>query len=293
MRYWDEVRTAFHVARQGTVSGAANVLGLHHTTVIRHIDALEAHLGQKLFQRHARGYTQTEAGKELLRVAQATDDQFKQLEARLRNKEGDLSGEVVVTSLQELSFMVTPLLAQFQSKNPAIKINYSTGERLFRLEYGEAHLAIRAGEAPKDPDNVVQPFVNFSVGLFASPDYIAVKGILRGSEDLMSHQFVLHGDEGLRAPHYAFLRSHLNAENIAFQSTDTSVLAQAINAGIGIGYLPTALGQRMGLQQVGTELQDWTFPLWLVTHVDLHRSPKVQALLEHFKAARRETNYQQ
>ncbi|MFT4620401.1 MAG: DNA-binding transcriptional LysR family regulator, partial [Polaromonas sp.] len=38
---WDEIRTAFHVARLGTVSGAADALGVHHATVIRHIDALE------------------------------------------------------------------------------------------------------------------------------------------------------------------------------------------------------------------------------------------------------------
>ena len=39
---WDEIRTAYHVARAGTVSGAAAELGVHHATVIRHIDALEA-----------------------------------------------------------------------------------------------------------------------------------------------------------------------------------------------------------------------------------------------------------
>ena len=55
MDSWDEIRTAFHVARMGTVSGAADVLGVHHATVIRHIDALEGRLGAKLFQRHARG----------------------------------------------------------------------------------------------------------------------------------------------------------------------------------------------------------------------------------------------
>ena len=44
MDNWDEIRTAFQVARLGTVSGAAEALGVHHATVIRHIDALEARL---------------------------------------------------------------------------------------------------------------------------------------------------------------------------------------------------------------------------------------------------------
>lgn len=95
MENWDEVRTAFQVARMGTVSGAAEVLGVHHATVIRHVDALETHLGVKLFQRHARGYTATEAGQDLLRVAQATDDQFAQLQSRIKGAGDAVSGELV------------------------------------------------------------------------------------------------------------------------------------------------------------------------------------------------------
>ena len=62
---WDEIRTAFQVARLGTVSGAADVLGVHHATVIRHIDALEKRLGSKLFQRHARGMVRRQGRVEL------------------------------------------------------------------------------------------------------------------------------------------------------------------------------------------------------------------------------------
>ena len=91
---WDEIRTAYHVARMGTVSGAADALGVHHATVIRHIDALEQRLGVKLFQRHARGYTSTEAGQDLLQVAQATDDQFTQLVGRIRGRGDGVTGEL-------------------------------------------------------------------------------------------------------------------------------------------------------------------------------------------------------
>lgn len=42
---WDDIRNALAVARLGTVSAAAQVLGVHHATVIRRIDALEAALG--------------------------------------------------------------------------------------------------------------------------------------------------------------------------------------------------------------------------------------------------------
>ena len=155
MDNWDEIRTAYQVARMGTVSGAADILGVHHATVIRHIDALEARLGVKLFQRHARGYTATEAGDDLLRVATATDDQFSQLVGRIKGRGADVSGDLVVTSLVSLSPLLAPALGEFQIANPDVVIRYLTGDRLFRLEYGEAHVAIRAGSAPDQPDNVV------------------------------------------------------------------------------------------------------------------------------------------
>ncbi|MFT4716508.1 MAG: DNA-binding transcriptional LysR family regulator, partial [Paracoccaceae bacterium] len=76
---WNEVHTALHVVRLGTLSAAAGYLGVHHATVIRHIDALEGRLGTKLFHRHPRGYTATEAGQELARVAGGAEDQFAQM----------------------------------------------------------------------------------------------------------------------------------------------------------------------------------------------------------------------
>ena len=169
MDNWDEIRTAYQVARMGTVSGAADVLGVHHATVIRHIDALEARLGVKLFQRHARGYTATEAGNDLLRVAQGADDQFSQLAGRIKGRGQDVSGELVITSLSGLAPLLTPVLAEFRREYPDVILRYLTGDRLFRLEYGEAHVAIRAGSVPQDPDNVVQPLLRQRSGLYAAP----------------------------------------------------------------------------------------------------------------------------
>ena len=114
MENWDEIRTAYQVARIGTVSGAAEVLGVHHATVIRHIDALEGRLGAKLFQRHPRGYTATEAGQELLKVAQITEDQFAHLAARITGTATEISGELVVTSVPGLSELVTPTLVRLR-----------------------------------------------------------------------------------------------------------------------------------------------------------------------------------
>lgn len=286
MDNWEEIKTAYQVARMGTVSGAAEVLGVHHATVIRHVDALERRLSVKLFQRHARGYKTTEAGEDLLRVASATDDQFSQLASRIKGRGKAVSGELVVTSLMELSSWMTPLLVAFQRENPDVTLRFLTGERLFRLEYGEAHIAIRAGQVPEQPDNVVQPFYQFQMGLFAHKDYIAAFGMPSGVEEYGNHRFVGHDDAQMRAPFFKWMREVVPAHAISFRGLHADALRVAVLEAAGIGFVDLIEGRaNPDLVEVHPHLPEWDSMLWLVTHVDLHRTPKVQALLSYLKKA--------
>ncbi|SCZ66261.1 LysR family transcriptional regulator [Epibacterium ulvae] len=284
MENWDEVRTAYQVARMGTVSGAAEVMGVHHATVIRHIDAIEARLGVKLFQRHARGYTPTEAGQDLLRVAQTTDDQFNQLVGRLKGQGEDMSGELVVTSLQGMASMLVPVLTDYQKLHPDLTIRYLTGDRLFRLEYGEAHVAIRAGNAPDQPDNVVQAFRTQKYALYATEDYVARHGRLKDVQDLGNHRLIAGDEKNSRVPYFKWLRENAPEENLMFRVSHTNAMHEAVLAGTGIGFMPCWQAERVeGLVQMMAPLPEWQGRLWLVTHVDLHRTAKVQSFLTFLK----------
>jgi DNA-binding transcriptional LysR family regulator len=284
MDNWDEIKTAYQVARRGTVSGAAEELGVHHATVIRHIDALEGKLGVKLFQRHARGYAATEAGEDLLRVAQATDDQFGQLEGRIKGRGAEVSGELVITSLSALGAVLTPVLADFQQAHPDLVVRFLTGDRLFRLEYGEAHVAVRAGPIPEEPDNVVQPLAIMPVGLFASKGYAAQHGLPTGIEDFGGHRFVGLDSLRTRAPFQMWLNDTISREQLVFRASDPKILEQAVLGGAGIGFLPRwMIQERNDLIEVIPPHENWQGPLWLVTHVDLHRTTKVQAFLSFLK----------
>lgn len=284
MDNWDEIRTAYQVARRGTVSGAAEALGVHHATVIRHIDALEGRLGVKLFQRHARGYTATEAGQDLLRVAQATDDQFQQLEGRIRGRGSDVSGELMVTSLVDFAPLLVGALTGFQREYPDVVVRLLTGERLFRLEYGEAHVALRAGRQPDEPDNVVQPFARQDIALYASQAYVDRHGIPEDLEALRTHRFVAHDDPDGRAPFQQWLRRTIPYDRVTFRSADSRIMEQAVLAGAGIGFFGAREAAcHADLVQIMPPQEDWTSPLWLVTHVDLHRTAKVQAFLSYLK----------
>ena len=282
---WDEIRTAYHVARLRTVSGAAQALGVHHATVIRHVDALEQRLGVKLFQRHARGYTPTEAGTDLLQVAQATDDQFAQLVGRIRGRGASVTGELVVTSLVSVAPKLVPALARFRAEHPELVVRYLTGERLLQLQYGEAHVAVRAGPAPDEPDNVVQRFARQEVALYGSRDYLARRGMPEGEADLADHDFVGADEAGNRAPFHQWMQATIPAERVVFRGNDDRMLREAVIAGMGLGFVPVWEADRFpDLVRVEGPRPDWAGPLWLVTHVDLHRTAKVQTFVSFLKA---------
>tara|TARA_R110002074_G_scaffold106625_6_gene230479 strand:- start:854 stop:1732 length:879 start_codon:yes stop_codon:yes gene_type:complete len=284
MTDWDEIKTAYQVARMGTVSGAAEVLGVHHATVIRHIDALEGRLGVKLFQRHPRGYTATEAGEDLLRVAKATDDQFNQMVGRIKGHGTEVSGDLVVTSLASLAPKIAPILAAFQQEHKDVVVRYLTGSRLFRLEYGEAHVAIRAGVASDQPDNVVQPMMDLAMGAYASSSYVSEYGIPQGPQDYDKHRFVGADDTDNRAPYYKWLRDNVPERCITYRTSDTRAAEAAVRAGAGIGFLVEEQARvDPDLVEIYAPRSEWSAPIWLVTHVDLHRTTKVQALLQFLK----------
>jgi DNA-binding transcriptional LysR family regulator len=71
---------------------------------------------------------------------------------------------------------------------------------------------------------------------------------------------------------------------MTFRSNDVRALEQAVLAGAGIGFMAMAEAQaNPKLIEVFPHQDDWSAPLWLVTHVDLHRTHKVQAFLNFLK----------
>jgi len=283
MDNWDEIRTAYQVARMGTVSGAAEVLGVHHATVIRHIDALEGRLGAKLFQRHARGYTPTEAGQDLLKIAGSADDQFTQLASRIKGRGDEVTGELIVTSLESLSPLLVPAAGAFQMQHPDLRVRLISDSRLFRLEYGEAHVAVRAGKLPDQPDNIVQPFFTQTIRLMASPDYVDRFGPLT-DENVAQHRFIGATEDTPRAPFYRWLAQTVPDSAITFRVTSMEAAKEAVIAGIGIGFIASWDTCRTGdLVEMLPSLEDWSARIWLVTHMDLHRTAKVQSFVRHLK----------
>jgi DNA-binding transcriptional LysR family regulator len=223
-----------------------------------------------------------------LAVAQTTEEQFSQLSSRIKGQGGTVSGELVITSLVELSPLLAPVLADFQALHPQLVIRYLTGGRIFKLEYGEAHVAIRsmrAGSKSEHPDNVMQPFARMGMRLVAAPTYIARHGMPKNDTDMINHRFVGLVETESRAPFNQWLTDFIPAGNIVFRAEESAAMIDAIHAGAGIGFYPTNSNPSYpDMIEVTPQRPEWRSDLLLVTHVDLHRTTKVQAFLTFLKA---------
>ena len=270
---WDDIRVALAVARTGTVSGAAAELGVHHATVIRRIDALETALRARLFQRHTRGYALTEAGRTLLAAAGAADERFSQMATQIAGAGERIEGDLIVTSLLELTDLVMPRLIGLMTRHPGLRLTYATDARLFRLDAGEAHVAIRGGPKPTEADYVVSAMTRTPQVLYASPAYLDRHGPVTDPRD---HRFALPGPDARGAPLMRWLQERIGPDNILLVAAETDAREAVIRAGLAIGALPESRAR--GLVPA-LSLPEWDSHLWLVTHVDLHRTPKVQAVL--------------
>lgn len=281
---WDEVRTAYQVARLRTVSGAAEVLGVHHATVIRHIDSLEGKLGVKLFQRHARGYTPTEAGDDLLKVAGATEDQLTQLAGRIHGRGASVSGDLIITCLPQMSPLVARTVTKYQVEHPEVRAELIVDLKPLKLEYGEAHIALRAGAPGDNLDNIVSELGELSMSLFAHKDYIFRHGPLQGIEDIPNHRFCRVSNINPRVPFMKWIGDHVPDENVVYKCSDTNTVQDAVMSGAGIGFLPSYMGHEDDkMVEVLAADQEWFVPFWCVTHVDLHRTAKVHSFVTFLK----------
>jgi DNA-binding transcriptional LysR family regulator len=286
VRYWTELRTALTLARLGTVSAAAEALGVHRATVGRHVETLEGAFGAPLFHRHARGYALTDAGRDMLEVAGRADEMFADLAGRARGKAGQLSGSLIVTTLPGVAPLVMPAMRAFHLAHPQISLEFVAGAQLARLEHGEAHVAIRAGAKPEVPDYVVTLFRRIRFGLYASRSYIDRAG-QPDPDRLDAHRFVGNVGRPGRAPFTEWMDDNVSPDTLALRTNDLTVLHSAVCEGLGLGFLAEHDAcLRSDLVAVIPPADAWSTALWTVTHVDLHRTTKVEAFLGHLKAIR-------
>ena len=122
------------------------------------------------------------------------------------------------------------------------------------------------------------------LGLYATQDYDPKHGKPSSLAEFRDHHFVGIDDPKSRAPFYKWLNGVVPRENLSFRATDAAAIEQAVKLGVGIGFLPKWFCEdEDNMVEVWPSQDEWHGAVWLVTHVDLHRTVKVQAFLNFLK----------
>jgi DNA-binding transcriptional LysR family regulator len=176
---------------------------------------------------------------------------------------------------------VMPTLAHLQADYPELRVRYVSDARVFRLEYGEAHVAIRAGGRPQEPDNVVQPLCTYYMGFYAAQSYVDRYGLPKDESDLGGHRFIGPADLDSRAPFMRWLLDRADEDAIVFRTNELTTMQDAVKAGIGLGFVSLMSARHdPAMIEALPHRPEWDSTLWLVTHVDLHRTPRVQTFVK-------------
>ena len=286
---WQDIKVAFEVARRGTLTSAAEALGVHHSTVLRRINHLEQSLNARLFHRHARGYTVTETGQKLFATAEQINEQLESLHNSIMAADTTLSGSLLLTTVSGFIDLLAPVCEQFQQLHPHVQLEILLDQKRLRLDHGQAHIAVRAGPRPDEGDYIAQHLCSNELGLYAHQRYLARMGEPKSLAELGDHHFI-SGVAGYnsRVPYFAWVDEHIPASHITLRVSETSDANRAIASGLGIGGMQNETAKLYPeLRPILRQELNWRSDIWLVTHHQMHRSAKVQAfaqlLKQHFR----------
>ncbi|MEM6833406.1 MAG: LysR family transcriptional regulator [Sphingomonadales bacterium] len=280
MELWTEMRTALYLGRLGTVKAAANKMGVHRATVSRHIDTLEEQLGTKLFTRHKHGYSLTDDGLAMIKAAEKAEDLFEGFTSDLVGTSGEMTGQLRVSSLSPLSAMIAPVIREFSRRHPKVSIRVDSTTDLAKLERGDAHIAIRTGQKPSNADYVVVPFMRFTVGLYAHGDYLREYGTPKRFDELASHRFIGRTKASAKEDFEFHVLNALSEDGVIVETPDPVAVLHNVLAGLGMGFISSFdAGNWSELVEVLPQEKPYWANLWIVTHVDVHRSQIVQEFI--------------
>ena len=116
---WNDFNFFLTVAMQGSLSKAAEKLGVNHSTVFRRINALEDKMGVRLFERLKKGYQLTQAGAEVLESAKSMEEHAHAIQRKLIGKDIQLSGTLKISTTDTIGYYwLPPYVRTFQIQVP-------------------------------------------------------------------------------------------------------------------------------------------------------------------------------
>src|SRR5215472_16200700 len=122
------LRAVVTLARFGSFIAAASYLHMSQPGVSRIIQQAEARLGVRLFARGTRNVSQTEAGREFIPAAERLLGELLQQSQKIRELDGQMRGQLIVSSLMSISHRVLPAaLVTFRQRHPKMHVQIREG----------------------------------------------------------------------------------------------------------------------------------------------------------------------
>jgi DNA-binding transcriptional LysR family regulator len=237
--------TAIHlfirVVETGSFSKAGADLGMTQPTATKHVAALEARLGARLFHRSTRGATPTEVGaayydkcKLIARELEEADNLAALMQKRVQ---GSLR---ISTSVAFGRRVLTPLVLKFMQLHPGLQIDLSFDDRYVDLVEQGIDLAVRMGRLADSSLGASYLGRNPWV-LVAAPSYLAEQGTPQQPAELAQHAALIYSSvQGDERWHFSSADGTVQQVPVhgPLRSNNLSALLAAARQGMGLAVLP-------------------------------------------------------
>ncbi len=267
---WDDLRVFLAIARQGSLNDAARALGVNHSTVYRRLNALEADLQARLFEREGAGaYTLTLAGEAALAQAEQMEEAWLALLRGVAGVDAWPAGTVRVTTAVALLPLLAPHIAAFREHLPSITVELLADERLFDLHRLEADVAIRP--VLQAPERAVGRRLGAVAWAVYGPAALPADHPLPWAE---------FGEPMTTRPVAEALAAHIPAQReVALTVNSVPAMRALLDAGGLQGMLPAFSGD------ASPHLRRRCAPidagsLWVLIHPDLRATARVRAFVD-------------
>jgi DNA-binding transcriptional LysR family regulator len=275
---WDDIRYFLAVARDGSVRAAAARLGVNHSTVLRRIAQLEERLGAQMFERLPSGYRMTDAGDEVLELAQQMEGSSNQLQARVLGRDQSARGLLRVTLAPTLAtHLLMPDFAQFARRHPEVELEILSLDEPVNLTNREADVAIRVvydrNKLPPNLHGLKGPELFGAV--YMSRDLLAA---WRAGK-YQRIRWIVKNNIGISD--WA-LESEVRPADVPFRTTTADAQIAAVRQGVGMTTLPCFVGgAEPSLTRVPGSKLHRHGTLWLLTQGETRKTKRVRLLIEY------------
>ncbi len=278
---WNRARAFLVTAEEGSLSAAARALGMSQPTLGRQVDALESELGVTLFERVGRRLSLTEAGAELLEHARAMGRAASRVSMAASGQSQAAVGVVSISAGQAFAtYLLPPILAQLREREPGILIDIVATDDRSDLLRREADIAIR-NVRPDHPDLIAKKVRDMEGRLYAASSYLDRVGRPATPGALAACDFIGWNRGPELSQQLGALGLDVEAARFRFVCESHVVQWALVKQGLGIGVQASAIGDREpGVEHALPGLDPVPFPVWLVSHRELHTAVRVRRVFD-------------